>query len=245
MTPPEHGEPNDDEIDTLVRDALGEIDEQRFITLVARAVQPVDTSERPAASPGAARTRRWTGSGSIPGQLLAAAAVIVVVAVGFGALASRNTNGGIATETAGPVSTTTTAAGPGAPVATVPGSTAVDEVANCERNETGRNFTCRVPAAARGEQVVELFDDESLTEDVVVEPGRSACVEVVDPDGLTVVGGDCTGAGLSITAPASGTYTIQYEVRSCEIGSDGNADRQNCDAATSVVEGEILVLLGV
>jgi hypothetical protein len=244
MTPSEHGGPTDDEIDTLLRDAVGEIDEQRFDTLVARAVQPVGESEGSAAPPGAARTRRWAGSGTIGGQLLAAAAVLVVVAVGFGALASRNNDGGTATEAAGPVSTTT-AAGPEAPAATVPGSTAVDEVASCERNETDRNFICRVPAAARGAQSVELFDDESLTEGVVVEPGRLACVEVVNPDRLTVVGGDCTGAGLSITAPASGTYTIQYEVRSCEIGNDGTADRPSCVAATSVVEGEILVLVGV
>lgn len=252
MTPPNNGGPTDAEIDELLRDAVGEIDERRFNALVARAVRPVDTAKETTAARGPARTRRRAGSGTIGGQLLAAAAVIVVVAVGFGALASRNNNGGTAAETAGPASTTTTATGPRAPAATVPGPaatvpgpTAVDEVANCERNETDRNFTCQVPAAALGAPAVELFDDESLTDDVVVEPGRLACVEVVDPDTLTVVGGDCTGAGLSITAPASGTYTIQYEVRSCEIGNDGTADRQSCDAATSVGEGEILVLIGV
>lgn len=241
MTPPEPCEPPDDKIDTLLSDALGEIDEQRFNAIVEQAVRTVEGSQEAAASSRLARTRWWTtGTGTTGGQLLAAAAVLVIVVVGFGALASMNNNRGTATEAAGPVSTTTVG-----PASTVPGPTAVEEAANCVRNETDRNFTCRVPVATLGAPAVELLDEASLTDDIPVEPGRLACVEVVDPDRLTVVDGDCTGAGLSITAPARGTYTIQYEVRSCAIGNDGTADRRSCVAAPSVGEGEIRVLVGL
>lgn len=251
MTHDNHGRLTDVEIDALVLDAVGEMDDGSFDHLLEQALAEVmktdestvrtgsgGTSGKPRSSP---RSTRW---------LLAAAAVVAVgsvaVLIGNRPPADDVAVGEVPTTAMDePLSGPTSTAAPGPPSRChlESGGGAVTPTDPSVPALSPRVFRCEIEVSVSEGDALVLMTDDTLIRGAIpaADVQGSPCIDTTSTSpSLVVVEGGCSGEGLSASSTTAGTYEIEFRLRTCA----DPATVSGCGPPESGPVGRIIVEVG-